>query len=65
MIHGTGHSYKEYKVLGEFANKYFTSHPTKNRGSNLVPRRKNQISQENYTIINNVLDEILMNEPKK
>ena len=38
MIHGDEHSSDECKVLGEFGTKYAASYPTKDRGSNLIPR---------------------------
>ena len=38
MIHGPGHSSEECKVLGDCGDKYSNSRPTKNRGSNHIPR---------------------------
>ena len=39
MINGAGHSSYEFKVLGEFGTKYYAANPTKDRGSNPVPRK--------------------------
>ena len=39
MIHSPGHSSGECKVLGGFGTKYAADHPTKDRGSNTVPRK--------------------------
>ena len=65
MIHGTGHYFKECKVLWGFVTKHAAAQPTEDRSSNPVPRQKFQKNQENHAIINNVVDEILMNEAKK
>ena len=65
MIHGTGNSSKEFKVLRGFGTKHDADQPTKDRGRNPVPQKIFQKKQENHAIINNVVDEILMNEQKK
>ena len=65
MIHGPGHSSDEFKVLGEFGNKYVTSHITMDQGRNPIPRRGFQKKQENHTIIDKVVDELHMIESKK
>ena len=64
MIFGTRHSSEECKVLGGFGTNYSAAQPTNDRGSNPAPK-KSQIRQENHAIINNLVDEILLNEPKK
>ena len=65
MIHGAGNFSDECKVLGEFGTKYAAAHPTKDRGSNTIPRKSFQEKQENHTIINNVVDEPRMIESKE
>ena len=61
MIHSVGHYSDECKVLGGFGTTYAASQITKDCGSNPVPRK---IFQKN-AIINNVVGEIQMIEPKK
>ena len=39
MINGAGHSSYEFKVLGEFGTKYYAANPTKDRGSDPVPKK--------------------------
>ena len=54
MIHGSGNSSDECKVLGEFGTKYAEFHPAKDREKNT--RKK----KENNNIINNMVDELRM-----
>ena len=61
MIHGVGHYSDECKVLGGFGTRYAAAQITKDRGSNPVSRK---IFKKN-AIINNVVGEIQMIEPKK
>ena len=65
IIHGSGQSYGEFKVLGEFETKYAAAYPGKDRGSNPIPSKRFQKKQDNHTIINNVVDELHMIESKK
>ena len=65
MIHCIGNSSEECKVLGEYGAKYAASQRTKDHGRNPLPRKRFQKNQENHAIINNVVDDILLNEPKK
>ena len=65
MIYGPGNYSDEYKVLGEFGTMYTTAQPTKDHRSNTIPRKVFQKKQENYTIIDNVVDELHMVESKK
>ena len=65
MIHGPGHYSDEYKVLGELGTKYIAAQPTKDRGSNPIPRKGYHKKQENHTIIDNVMDVLCMVEFKK
>ena len=60
MIHGLRHSSDECKVLGEFLTKYAADQPTKNRGSNTIPKKGFHKKQENHTIIDNMVDELHM-----
>ena len=64
LIHGPGYSSEERKVLGDFGTKYANSRPTKDRGSSPVPRKKNS-QQENNSIVNNIVDAIILNEIRK
>ena len=64
IIHGSGHSSEECKVLGDFGTKYANSSPTKDCGSIPVPRFLNR-HQENNAIFNNAVDEIILNETQK
>ena len=65
MIHGVGHSSGECKVLDEFGTMYAATQPTKYHGRNPVPSKIFHKKQENHVIINNVVDEIQITEPKK
>ena len=40
MIHGTGHYSDECKALGEFGTKYAADQPTKDHGSDPLPRKR-------------------------
>ena len=44
---------------------YAAAQPIVARGSNTVPRKRFHKNDDNHTIINNVVDEIILNEPKK
>ena len=65
IIHGVGYYYYECQVLGDFGTKYAAAQNTKDRGINPLPRKIFQKNQENHAIINNVVDEILLNKPRK
>ena len=65
MTHGLGNFSDECKVLGEFGTKYAADQPTNNRGSTTIPKKGYQKKQENHAIIDNMVDEIHMVEPKK
>ena len=62
LIHGLGHSSEEYKVLGDFVNKYVNSIPTKNHGIRPVPRENFNRQKESNDIVNNAVDEILLTQ---
>ena len=51
--------------MGDFGNKYANSRPTKDRGRNPVPRKCFNRKQENNSIVNNSVDEILLPENQK
>ena len=65
LIHGPGHSSYECKVLRDFGDKYVKGKPTKNRGNHTVPRNKFNRQQENNSIVNSAVDEIMLPETKK
>ena len=60
-----GHSSDECKILGKFGTKYYASQPTKNRGSNPIPKKGYWKKQEHHTIIDNMVNELHMFESKK
>ena len=60
LIHIPGYSSEECKVLGDFGTKYANSRPTKDRSNSPVPRMGITRQQENNTIVNNSVDEILL-----
>ena len=60
LIHSPGHSSEECKVLGDFGSKHAKIRPTKYHGSSSVPRKTFNRHQENNTIVNNAVDEILL-----
>ena len=62
LIHGPGHSSDEFKVLGNFGAKCAKGKPNKDRGNHPLPRNKFNMQQEINTIVNNVVDEILLHE---
>ena len=51
--------------MGEFGTKYAVAQPMKDQETNPIPRKELQKKQENRTIIDNVVDELLMVESKK
>ena len=59
------HYYDECKVLGEFGAKHVKANPTKYHGNHNSPKNKSNSQQENNSIINNVVYEILLNETQK
>ena len=65
LIHVPRHYSEEFRVLGYFETKFANSIPTKNRGSNPVPRGEINKQQEWNGIVNNALDEILLTEDLK
>ena len=65
MIHSARHSSEKCKVLGEFRTKYSAAHPVKDPGRNPISGKRFQEKQEIHTIINNVVYELRMIEPKK
>ena len=65
MIHGPGHSSDECKVLKTFGTKYAASQPTKDQGSNPIPRKVFYKKQDKHDIIENMVDELCMVESKK
>ena len=42
MIHGAGYSSDECTILGKIGNKYAADQPTKDYGSDLIPRKRLQ-----------------------
>ena len=60
LIHGPGHSSEECKVLGDFGTKYSKSRPTKGDGSSTVLRECFNKQQENKSIVDNAVDEIIL-----
>ena len=62
LIHGPGYSSEECKVLGDFGTKYAKSRPTKGHSSSPVPRKRIKRHQENKSIVNNAVDEILLTQ---
>ena len=60
LMYGSGYSSDECKVLGDLCSKYVKSRPTKDRGHDTVPRNKFNIQQENNSIVNSAVDEILL-----
>ena len=65
LIHGPGSSSEECKVIGDFGTKYATSRPTKDRGSNPIPKKCFNRQKENNSSVNNAVDKILLNETQK
>ena len=65
LIHGPGYCSDECKVLGDFGDKYPNGKTTMDRGNHPVAGKKINMQQENYAIVNNVGDEILLNKTQK
>ena len=65
MSHGIGHYSDECKVLGDFGTKYAAAQLTKTHGSNRIPKTGFKGKKYNYTIIDNMVDELHMVESKK
>ena len=65
LVHGTGHSSDECKVLGYFFSKYVKSRSTKDRGHDPISRNNFHRQQENNDITNSAVDEILLHENEK
>ena len=51
--------------MGDFGSTYFKIRLTKYRGHDPVPRKKCNIQQENNSIVNIAVDEILLHENEK
>ena len=51
--------------MGDCGAKYAKSNPNKDCGNHTVPRIKFNRQQENNSIVDNVVDEILLHEPQK
>ena len=65
LIHGTGHSSYEYKVLGDFGSKYSKIRATKNRGQKPAKMNKCDKKQEENSIVQNEVDEIILQDNLK
>ena len=64
LIHGPGYFYDKCKVLGDFGAKYDKGKTTKDHGNNSTPRKIKRQKEKN-SIINNIVDEILLNRTQK
>ena len=64
-IHGPGHSSDECKVLGDFGSNYSKSRHTKDRGHDTATNNEFNIQQENNSIVNYSVEEIILKENKK
>ena len=62
LIHSPGHSSEECKVLGDIVTKYAKNRTTKDHGSRHVSRGEIKRQQENSSIINNAVDEIILSQ---
>ena len=51
--------------MGDFGNKYANGKPTKDHGNHPLPGMKLNRQQENNTIVNTVVDKILLHETQK
>ena len=60
LIHGPGHSLDECKFLGDFGSKYFKRRNDKDLWHDNANRKKLNIKQENNTIDNHSVDEIIL-----
>ena len=65
LIHSPVHPPDDCKVVGYFGAKYAKYKPTKDHRNHPVSRKIFNRQQENNSIINNLVDEILLNETKK
>ena len=65
LIHSTGHSSDECNVLRDFGAEYVKVKPTKDQINHPAPRQKVNSQQENISIVNGVVDEILLHKTKK
>ena len=65
LIHGTGHSSDECKVLGDFGSKNSKIRITKDHGHYPTTRKEFNIQKENNDIVNHAADEILLQENNK
>ena len=64
LIHGPKHSSNGCKVLGYFGSKYVKGNPTNEIGNHTIPIKKFNRHQENNSIVNSMVDEILLHEKK-
>ena len=65
LIHDTSHFSDRCKVLGYFGTKYAKGRPKKDRGYHNIPRKIINSQQKHNSIVNNVVDEILLHETQK
>ena len=65
LLHGPGNSSDECKVLGDFGSRYAKSRPTKYRGTNPIQINKFNRQQENNSIVDSAVDEILPYQNKR
>ena len=65
LIHGPGNSSYEFKVLGDFGSKQSKFSPNKERGHEPATKKKFNIHQDNNTVVNYVVDEIILDENNK
>ena len=61
LIHGPGNSSDEWKVLGDIGANKPKGETTKYRGNHTIIRKMFNSQQENNSIVNNVVDDILIN----
>ena len=59
LIHGTGHSPYECKVLGYFVSKYSKSRPTKYHIQEPATKNKFKRNQDNNSIVQHEVDDIV------
>ena len=62
LIHISGYSSDEFKVLGDFGSKYVKISPTKDRRNDPVTRKKINRQQENSAIVNSAVHKILQHK---
>ena len=65
FVHGPGNYSDGFKLLGDFGSNYAKVKPTKDRGNHPVPRKKNNRQQEKNSIVNNLVDFILIDKTQK